>query len=486
MTWIIPLLLATTAFDPQAEPAERLQAPAPRVVGAVAGREIALEEVEQGAGLALHDIDLQRYRLLRSTLEARLLEGLDTAGLEERVARIDLQPPVPPRFTVPADSGRVRPVGEFPVEIVVFCNLESSHCRRLQQQLSQLLPLYDGMVQYSDRELILPFHRYASQAAEAGFCALEQGRYWQFRDLMFAGSGPPDLQRILAAGRGAGLSDSEFADCLERHATRARVRADVELAKKIGVQSVPTVFVNGLYAGSQPEPWQLVWLIESELKRLGLASPRMAAGDKPSTQPLQVTALLYSATPGLGLAAIAPVGSDQAAGFYREGDSPGGEVTIRRIAMDRVEILNRGVAEWIGFSGPPEPPVEHSAVVKPPEPPAEQLAALQHPHRGVPVTLDRTEVLVRMSDVAALEANLEPVPLTAGGYHLLRIATIAPGGLYEMLGLEEGDVVVLVNEQPMHEGDKPLWNALQSADEVRLRVMRKGGLAHHLTYRFDN
>ncbi|TXS95853.1 thioredoxin domain-containing protein [Parahaliea maris] len=486
--WIFPVMLAAMACDPQETPGAQVPASgspsAPGVVGAIAGSDIALTDVEQALSLSLHDIDLQRYRLLRGTLEARLLEGLDTNGAKERVAEIYLQPPVPPRVDRVAGSERVRPKGEFPIEIGAFCNLESSHCLRLQKQLSHVLPLYAGLVQSYDRELVLPFHRYASQAAEASFCALEQGRYWQFRDLMFAGSGPPDQGRILTASRGAGLSEEQFTACMEKHVNRSKVRSDAELAREIGVNSVPAVFVNGLYAGSQPEPWHLVWLIELELKRLDLASPRMASADKLSVLPLQVTGLLYSATPGLGLAAIAPAGARQAAGFYREGDSLGGEVTVRRIARDRVEILNRGVAEWVGFDGPPELPTNDSGVVEPAEP--EQVAALQYPHRGVPVTLDRTEVLVRMSDVAALEADLEPVPLTAGGYHLLRVATIAPGGLYELLGLEEGDVIVLVNEKPMHEGDKPLWNALQSADEVRLRVMRKGGLAHHLTYRFEN
>ena len=108
------------------------------------------------------------------------------------------------------------------------------------------------------------------------------------------------------------------------------------------------------------------------------------------------------------------------------------------------------------------------------------------PHRAVPVTLDRTEVLVRLADRASLEQLLEPVPMMAGGYHLLRIADVPEGSLYELLGLEAGDSVVLVNEQPLHEGQNPLWHALQSEEEVRLRVIRQGGLARHFTFRFDD
>jgi type II secretory pathway component PulC len=76
--------------------------------------------------------------------------------------------------------------------------------------------------------------------------------------------------------------------------------------------------------------------------------------------------------------------------------------------------------------------------------------------------------------------------MTAGDYRQLRIAEVRPGSLYELLGLQAGDVVLGVNEQPVHEADNPLWRALEAEDEVRLRVMRTGGLARHYTYRFDD
>jgi len=46
-------------------------------------------------------------------------------------------------------------------------------------------------------------------------------------------------------------------------------------------------------------------------------------------------------------------------------------------------------------------------------------------------------------------------------------------------------VLLGVNEKPIHEGDNPLWEALQTDNEVRLRVMRRGGVAHHYTYHFS-
>ena len=111
-------------------------------------------------------------------------------------------------------------------------------------------------------------------------------------------------------------------------------------------------------------------------------------------------------------------------------------------------------------------------------------ADIAQPHRAVPVTLDRGRVLVLLADRIALARALQPVPMTAGGHRLLKLQDVAPGSLDEVLGLQPGDVIVGVNEQPVTEAFNPLWDALEKEDEVRLRVIRRGGLAQHYTYRF--
>jgi type II secretory pathway component PulC len=455
------------------------------VIGLVGGAAIKLVDIERIISLDLYDLEMQRYRLLRGALETRLLERLDAPGAGSRVAEIRLKPPIPPRMAITIDPERSRPEGTYPIQIVAFCNLESSHCIRLQEQLSRILPMFEGVAQYSDRDLILPFHRHAALAARAGYCAREQGRYWQYRDLLFAVAGPPDLKRIFRAANAIGLVMDQFQTCLDSQLSREKLDSDALVARSLGITSVPAVFVNGLYAGVNPEPGHLIWLIEREVRRLKIDSPRMLSAERQSREPLVLSALIHPTEPGQGMAMLAPSGVPASGRFYREGDALGADLTVRRVKDDRVELLNGGVTEWIGFDGPPDRAEGPSASLDEPDIDPKDQAILDYPHRALPIALDRTDVLVRMADINAVEESLETVPITAGGYHLLRIADIEPGSLYELLGLEQGDVILLVNEQPMHEGDKPLWNALQSDDEVRLRVMRQGGIAHHYTYRFE-
>jgi protein-disulfide isomerase len=447
------------------------------VVGIAAGNAIRMSEIEAPIAPQLFDLDMQRHRELRRSLEIVALRKLESVTDTIRVAELALEPPAPPFVDVAIDPDRVRP-GSAPVTILVFCNFESPHCKGAETLMRQVLPLFEGVVRQAARDFVLPFHRNAGLAAQAARCALEQGKYWRFHDRLHAGSGGLGQERIDAAARAVLLEYDRFAECLESGRNAPAVAADNEMALALGFDQVPVLFVNGLYAGNSVDAAQLVGLIESELKRLQVESPRQMGEAMGTSAPLLLTALLHSPWPGEGLAILAPSVAPDRAGVFREGDIIGNDITVRRITPTGVELLNGGVPEWLGFG-------DGHLASQASDAASEDARAIMRPHRAVPITLDRDEVLVRLSDRQGLREVLVTVPMMSGDYHQLRISEIRPGSLYELLGLEVGDVILGVNEQPVHEAENPLWDALEREDEVRVRVMRRGGLAHHYTYRFD-
>jgi protein-disulfide isomerase len=448
------------------------------VVGVVSGEIIRKSEIESGISFQLFNLDLQRYRLLRQSLEVMAMQKLEDGGTVEQVAEIRLEPPAPPRVDVSIDPARSRPGTSAPVTVLVFCNFESPHCVRTQAMLNQVMPLFGTVLQQAARDFALPFHRNANFAAEAARCALEQGAYWQFSDLLYAGSGALNRQRVNAATRAALLDDDAFAQCLDSRRNAPLVAQDNEAARALALDQVPAIFVNGLYAGNSVDPAQLVWLIERELERQQITSPRQTDAAAPTAAPIRLTALLHSPWPGQGVAMLAPAAAPDQSGVFREGDVIGNSLIVRRITDSRVEFWNDGRIEWLTFGD-----AHLNVEVEPPT--AEEALAIRYPHRAVPVTLDRDEVLLRLADPLALQEVLVTVPMKSGDYHQLRISEVRPGSLYELLGLEAGDVILGVNEQPVHEAENPLWDALEREGEVRVRVMRRGGLAQHYTYRFD-
>ena len=60
------------------------------------------------------------------------------------------------------------------------------------------------------------------------------------------------------------------------------------------------------------------------------------------------------------------------------------------------------------------------------------------------------------------------------GAHLLKLNGIERQGFYRTLGLQEGDVVLRVNQEWVHDQHNPLWQALEHEEDVTLTVMRGG------------
>jgi protein-disulfide isomerase/type II secretory pathway component PulC len=478
---VFAVLLLAAACERNGDMASTSPAPdmhADTVVARIGGRDITLAEADAAVANALHELDHERYRLRRESLEAVLLRQLEGSRSGEKSAQILLRPPVPSPITLEGTPAASRPNGgRRPVTVTVFCNFESPHCADVQSTLADLLALHPDTVQVAARDLPLPMHRLAPLAAEAARCAGRQGHYWPFHDGLRAGGRTPErpeLERVAAA---VGLDRAKFERCLAAHETAGEVAADQALAHRLGLGMVPAVFVNGRRATAPITADQLLWLVSAELG--DAKSPAIA--DVPlSRLPIRLRATLVGERPGLGLAVFDANGRPR---VVREGERASSNAILRRVDDRGAQLLVEGRPERVDFEAQssdgasPAAPVSESRVEPPGAVPASPGA--------IPVYLDRETVRARLADRVALARELAPVAMTVDGYRLLQLRAVQPGSLYELLGLQAGDVIVAVNEQPIHEGDNPLWDALDREREVRVRVMRRGGRAQHYTYRVE-
>ena len=95
-------------------------------------------------------------------------------------------------------------------------------------------------------------------AAQAAECANEQGWFWRFHDILYANQGGKGsdafsrehLQRFAVA---LGLDTAAFASCLDAGKYASMGADDTVAAQQRGVDSTPTVFVNGREVGGNLE-----------------------------------------------------------------------------------------------------------------------------------------------------------------------------------------------------------------------------------------
>ncbi|HYX91450.1 MAG TPA: thioredoxin domain-containing protein, partial [Myxococcaceae bacterium] len=138
-------------------------------------------------------------------------------------------------------------------------------CSRAAGTVGQVLENYPGKVRVVFRHFPLEFHKQAPKAAEAAMCAQEQGKFWEYHDLLFKNQDklmPEDLKQHAQA---LGMDMAKFDQCFSSGKYAEVVKKDMEAGQKAGVTGTPAFFINGMMiSGAQPID-EFKRLIDAEL-----------------------------------------------------------------------------------------------------------------------------------------------------------------------------------------------------------------------------
>lgn len=177
---------------------------------------------------------------------------------------ISLQEPVQPKVDVAftADNPSKGPK-DAPVTIIEFTDFQCPWCQKSQESVKAVEKTYEGKIKLIARQLPLTqIHPRAFPAAEAAFCAKEQGKFWEYRDKLFEKQELQDADFTRYA-KELKLKEKKFAKCVETHKYTSLVQADMNDAQRYGVTGTPTFFVNGTQVGFN----QLMDTVKAELDK---------------------------------------------------------------------------------------------------------------------------------------------------------------------------------------------------------------------------
>lgn len=84
-------------------------------------------------------------------------------------------------------------------------------------------------------------------AAEAGQCAHEQGKFWEFHDLIYDNDNPGVISKsdLQADAVKIGLDMAKFTECIDTHRYQDKVNQQQHEAFEIGLRGTPAFLVNG-------------------------------------------------------------------------------------------------------------------------------------------------------------------------------------------------------------------------------------------------
>ena len=159
----------------------------------------------------------------------------------------------PPKVEVSADPSRLKGKPDAPVRIVEFSDFQCPYCQAVEPTLKELLAKYDGRVSLGYRDFPLPMHSQAQLAAEASRCAADQGKFWEYHDLLLSNPSMLHEPGLIENARKLGLDEKEFVSCLKTGKFRDQVQSDAQEGEQAGVRGTPAFFINGIYlSGNEP------------------------------------------------------------------------------------------------------------------------------------------------------------------------------------------------------------------------------------------
>ena len=149
-----------------------------------------------------------------------------------------------------AELGHVRGNVKAPVTIEEFGDFQCPPCGILSGDLQQIEKNYGPRLRVIFRQYPLAMHNHALEAALASEAAGLQDHFWEMHDLLYreqaVWSKVPDAVSLFHGYAGAlGLDLERFKKDFQGPEAKARVAVDQKRAAALGVNSTPTLFLNG-------------------------------------------------------------------------------------------------------------------------------------------------------------------------------------------------------------------------------------------------
>lgn len=207
-----------------------------------------------------------REKHRRRKQRQQLTLGLIIIGIVLIIIAIILLPYLRPLGEIIVPELVARPMAEgsamgdpnAPVIMEEYSDYQCSHCRRFSEQTEPIL-----VEQYVETgKLYIVYKNFALYPSsipivEASLCAAEQGKFWEYHDILFANqsSDPNNYsdRRLEAYAEAVGLGLATFKDCTRERRYKDEVQQIRLEGENLGFTGTPTFLINGkVIEGAQP------------------------------------------------------------------------------------------------------------------------------------------------------------------------------------------------------------------------------------------
>jgi protein-disulfide isomerase len=180
----------------------------------------------------------QEQRRLVFELNQRLRTGANLQVL--------LTEPESPVQVISTDDDPSRGEAKAPVTVVVFTDFQCPACAAAHPFIDETLKSYGPRVRLVVRDFPLSQHEQARKAAEAADAANAQGKFFEYISVLFKNQSALDVPSLKKYAVELGLDAARFNAALDSGEYAAEVEHDVQDGEQYGVDSTPSIFINGV------------------------------------------------------------------------------------------------------------------------------------------------------------------------------------------------------------------------------------------------
>ena len=155
------------------------------------------------------------------------------------------------------------------VTVVEFGDFECPACGALHPVLKEVKEKYkDQSVKFVYRQFPLTqIHELALNAAQASEAAADQGKFWEYHDILFEKQPALKQEDLEKYAQDLGLNIEEFRTFQNSNEAKDRVNADLADGRALGVPGTPTIFINDQKYNGQYSVSALSTVIDSQLNQ---------------------------------------------------------------------------------------------------------------------------------------------------------------------------------------------------------------------------
>ena len=256
------------------------------MIASINGKVVTLKEFDEFARIPIYELRAELADLVlenvSATLAAMLVDneakdqGIDTSAimakeitdkmkdfsdgeresLEEAFqkklfakynAKIIYQVPEPVAQVISVDDDPAIGPATGTVTVVMFTDFQCSACSATHPLLKKALADYSGKIRFVVRDYPLEsIHENSFRAALAANAANLQGKFFEYTEILYKNQDSLDDASLKKFAAELGLNAAKFETDLNAFQTAGEVRKDIADGNTYGINSTPTIFINGI------------------------------------------------------------------------------------------------------------------------------------------------------------------------------------------------------------------------------------------------